>query len=175
MSAATDSTIILKANPTRGIIGKAAGQLRTYNESEIGFMYDNNINVSKFIRGIGTVMWGQKTAQLKASALDRINVRRLLLFLQNSIEPSLLPFLYEPNTEKSRSRLFSIVDGFLAGIQASDGVTAYQVVCDDSNNTSQVIDNNQLNVDIYVQPVRTIEFIQLQTIVTRTGVTFAEV
>lgn len=163
------------AGINRGIIGASAGQVKSYSENDIGFMYDNNINASKFIRGIGHVMWGQKTAQRKKSALDRINVRRLLLFLQNSIEPNLLPFLFEPNTDGTRSRVFSVVDGFLSGVLAENGVTEYEVVVDETNNTPQVIDNNQLNVDIYVQPTRTIEYIQLQTIVTRTGVSFSEV
>ena len=78
------------AGINRGIIGTSTGQIKSYSENDIGFMYDSNINTSKFIRGIGHVMWGQKTAQRKTSALDRINVRRLLLFLQNTIEPSLL-------------------------------------------------------------------------------------
>ena len=163
------------AGINRGIIGASGGQVKSYSENDIGFMYDNNINASKFIRGIGHVMWGQKTAQRKKSALDRINVRRLLLFLQNTIEPSLLPFLFEPNTDKTRSRVFSVVDGFLAGVLAENGVTEYQVVVDETNNTPDIIDNNQLNVDIYVQPTKTIEYIQLQTIVTRTGVSFSEV
>ena len=105
--------------------------------------------------------------------MDRINVRRLLLFIQNSIEPSLLPFLFEPNNDKTRSRVFGVIDGFLSGVAAEDGVVNYQIVVDESNNTPQVIDSNQLNVDIYVQPTKTIEFIQLQTIVTRTGVSFS--
>lgn len=163
------------AGINRGIIGSSSGQIKSYSETDIGAMYDNNINASKFIRGIGHVMWGQKTAQRKNSALDRINVRRLLLFLQNSIEPSLLPFLFEPNDDKTRDRVFSIVDGFLAGVFSAGGLTAYEVVVNESNNTPQVIDNNQLNVDIYVQPTRTIEFIQLQTVITRTGVSFSEV
>jgi phage tail sheath protein FI len=163
------------AGINRGIIGASAGQIKSYSENDIGFMYDNNINASKFIRGIGHVMWGQKTAQRKKSALDRINVRRLLLFLQNTIEPSLLPFLFEPNDEKTRDRVFGVVDGFLSGVFSAGGLTAYEVVVNETNNTPQVIDNNQLNVDIYVQPTRTIEFIQLQTVVTRTGVSFSEV
>jgi phage tail sheath protein FI len=120
-------------------------------------------------------MWGQKTAQKKASALDRINVRRLLLYIENTVEPSLLPFLFENNNDRTRSRVFAIVDQFLATVQAGGGLTAYRVVCDSTNNTSQVVDNNQLNVDIYVQPSKAIEFIQLQTVITRSGVNFNEV
>jgi phage tail sheath protein FI len=163
------------AGINRGIIGRSSGQIRKYNEGEIGTLYDSNINTSKFIQGVGNVMWGQKTAQRKKTALDRINVRRLLLYIQNSVEPTLLPFLFEPNSAKTRSRVFSIIDSFMSTIFADDGVTKYQIVVDESNNTSEVIDNNQLNVDIYVQPTRTIEFIQLQTVITRTGVNFSEV
>jgi len=142
---------------------------------DIGKLYDKNINLPRFINGVGNVMWGQKTAQLKKSALDRINVRRNLLYIENNVERALLPFTFENNTDKTRLRIFSIVDEFLAGVQAGGGLTAYQVVCDETNNTSVVIDSNQLNVDLYVQPVRTAEFIQLTTVITRTGISFSEV
>ena len=151
------------------------GQLKQYNETEIGALYDSNINTSNFIRGYGNILWGQKTAQRKASALDRINVRRLLLFVENSIEPTLLSFLWELNTDKTRSRLFSVVDGFMQTVLAGGGVTSYQVVCDATNNTSDDSDNNQLNVDIALAPSRAIEFIKLQIIITRTGISFSEI
>lgn len=163
------------AGVNRGIIGYSIGQNTKLTEADIGSIYDNNGNTSKFVTGYGHVMWGQKTAQRKASALDRINVRRLLLYIENSIEPSLLPFLYELNTDRTRSRVFAIVDQFLSTVQAGGGLTAYKAVCDSTNNPSQVVDNNQLNVDIYVQPAKSIEFIQLQTIITRSGVNFNEV
>jgi phage tail sheath protein FI len=163
------------AGVNRGIIGYSIGQNTKLSEADIGSIYDNNANTSKFVTGYGHVMWGQKTAQKKASALDRINVRRLLLYIENTIEPSLLPFLYELNNDRTRSRVFAIIDQFLSTVQAGGGLTQYKVVCDASNNNSQVIDNNQLNVDIYVQPAKAIEFIQLQTIITRSGVDFNEV
>lgn len=150
-------------------------QRKVFVGDEIGKLYDRNINVPKFIRGTGHVMWGQKTAQLKASALDRINVRRNLLYIENNIERSLLPFVFENNTAKTRLRVFSLVDEFLAGVQAGGGLTTYKVVVDETNNTPAVIDANRLNVDIYVQPSRTIEFIQLTTVITRTGISFEEV
>jgi len=150
-------------------------QRKVFVDDEIGKLYDRNINVPKFIRGTGYVMWGQKTAQMKASALDRINVRRNLLFIENNVERSLLPFVFENNTAKTRLRVFSLVDEFLAGVQAGGGLTAYKVVVDETNNTPAVIDSNRMNVDIYVQPARTIEFIQLTTVITRTGISFEEV
>ena len=150
-------------------------QRKIFVNDEIGKLYDRNINVPKFIRGTGYVMWGQKTAQLKASALDRINVRRNLLYIENNIEISLLPFVFENNTAKTRLRVWSLIDEFLAGVQAGGGLTSYQVVVDETNNTPAVIDANRLNVDIYVAPARSIEFIQLTTVITRTGISFEEV
>jgi hypothetical protein len=150
-------------------------QRKVFTDEEIGKLYDKNINVPKFIRGTGHVMWGQKTAQMKASALDRINVRRNLLYIENNVEKSLLPFCFENNTAKTRLRVWSLVDEFLAGVQAGGGLTTYKVVVDETNNPSAIIDANRMNVDIYVQPARTIEFIQLTTIVTRTGISLEEV
>ena len=120
-------------------------------------------------------MWGQKTAQMKASALDRINVRRNLLFIENNIEVAMFPFVFENNTVQTRLRAWSMVDEFLAGVQSGGGLTAYDVVCDETNNTAAIIDANQMNIDIYVQPVRSAEYIQFTTVVTRTGVAFSDV
>jgi hypothetical protein len=150
-------------------------QRKVYNPDHIGKMYDKNINCVKFIRGTGFVMWGQKTAQLKKSALDRINVRRTLLYIENNIEIALLPFTFENNNEQTRLRAWSLVDNFLGTVQAGGGLTNYEVVCDETNNTPNVIDSNQMNIDIYVQPVRTAEFIKFTTVVTRTGINFGDV
>lgn len=150
-------------------------QKKVFSFDEIGKLYDKNINTVRFIRGTGFVMWGQKTAQLKKSALDRINVRRNLLYIENNIENALLPFTFEPNNDKTRLRVFSLVDGFLETVLAGGGLTNYEVVCDETNNTAEVIDANQLNVDVYVQPTRVSEFIQLTTVITRTGISFSEV
>jgi phage tail sheath protein FI len=163
------------AGVNRGILGGTIGQKTVFNSAQLSYLYDNNLNGVKFIRGTGDVMWGQKTAQRKKSALDRISVRRLLLFVENSVEGALLPYLFENNNEKVRFRLFSIVDSFLRGVQAAGGVTAYSVVCDTSNNTPQEIDNETLVLDVYVQPVRTIELIKFNTIITRTGVSLTRV
>ncbi|MFW6377458.1 MAG: phage tail sheath C-terminal domain-containing protein [bacterium] len=162
------------AGTTRGILS-VLDQRKVFTFDEIGKLYDRNVNVPKWIRGTGHVMWGQKTAQLKSSALDRINVRRLLLYIENNVETALLPFLFENNTARTRLRVFSLVDEFLAGVQSGGGVTSYKVVVDETNNTAAVIDANRLAVDLYVAPSRTIEYIQLRTIVTRTGISFDEI
>jgi len=146
-----------------------------FSFDDIGKLYDRNINMPRFINGVGNVMWGQKTAQLKKSALDRINVRRNLLYIENNVERSLLSFVFENNTYKTRLRIFALVDNFLSSVKAGGGLYDYTVVCDETNNTANVIDSNQLNVDLYVQPVKTAEFIQLTTVITRTGISFSEV
>jgi phage tail sheath protein FI len=163
------------AGLTRGVLTNSLGQLKIFNESEIGYMYNSNVNTSKRVRGSGDVMWGQKTGQTKTTATDRINVRRLLNYIEKSIEPGLLAYMFEQNTEKLRSRVKNNLDSFLRTVQAGEGLTTFDVVVDESNNTAQVIDNNELAIDIYVQPTKTIEFINVQVIITRTGVSFAEV
>ena len=144
-------------------------------DAQIGQLYDFNINSSKNIIGTGAVIWGQKTAQLKKSALDRVNVRRDLLYIENSIEPLLQQFLFEINNDRTRQRITSLIDNFLSDILASGGLEAYSVVCDATNNTASVIDANQLVVDIYVKPPKVIEFIQLNTIILSTGVSITEI
>lgn len=168
------------AEPWYAPAGQNRGTLSVINENkvfsrdQIGVLYDRNINSVKYIQGSGFVMFGQKTAQLKASALDRINVRRTLIYIEVNIENFLNSFVFENNTHQTRLRVFSIIDNFLAGIKAADGLYDYNVVCDESNNPPSVIDQNQLNVDIYVQPTKTIEFIQFTTVITRTGVNFSD-
>lgn len=161
------------AGTTRGIISSYA-QKFTLDKADIGYLYDRNINTSLVVPGVGSVMWGQKTAQLKATALDRINVRRLLIYLENSIEPMLQDFLFELNTSRTQQRISSLVSSFLGDVTAGGGLTGYKVVCDASNNTPDVVNNNQLMVDIYVQPTKVIEFITLKTIIEQSGVSIVE-
>ena len=149
-------------------------QLTLFTEEEIGTMYNKGINTSKRIRGAGDYMWGQKTGQVKASALDRINVRRLLLYIENTLEPQLADYLFDVNTDVIQSRVKTNIDQFLETIYAGGGLYNWKVVCDSTNNTPYSIDNYELNVDVYVQPVKTIEFINLNIIITRTGVSFTE-
>lgn len=161
------------AGINRGVI-PALDQDRVFTDTEIGMLYKASINCIKKIEGIGLIMWGHATAQRKESALSKINVRRLLLFLENTIEPSLLPFLFEVNNEQNRLRISVITEDFLSSVQAGGGITKFSVICDSTNNTPDVIDSNLLKVDVYIQPARTIEYIKLQTIITKTGVDFSE-
>lgn len=162
------------AGINRGIL-PVFDQKKIFTEFDIGELYERNINCVKFLRGIGFAMFGQKTAQLKNSALERINVRRLLLYIENNIENTLNQFLFENNTDKTRLRVYNIVEEFLRQVYSGGGLEGYKVVCDDTNNPSQVIDSNQLNVDIYVQPTQVIEYIKLSTVIARSGVNISEI
>jgi phage tail sheath protein FI len=132
----------------------------------------SNINPIIFSPGDGIVVFGQKTQQTKPSALDRINVRRLIIAIERAAKQFLKYKLFEMNNVYTRMDITSALDQFMRDVQARNGVYTFKVVCDGSNNTPQVIDNNQLNVDIYLQPQKAAEFIQLQSIITRTGVDF---
>jgi len=162
------------AGQNRGVI-PALRQKFDMNNDEIGKVYDNNINAAKEFMGIGAVLWGQKTAQRKASALDRINVRRTLLFIEKTVQLFLNPLILDVNnTPEIRLRVWNQINNFLQSVKAQGGLTDFQVICDDSNNTPEVIDANTLNVDILVKPVKTIEFIDVNVIVASTGLSFEE-
>jgi phage tail sheath protein FI len=153
----------------RGVLPSVA-QNKVWSEAEVGTLYDVNINTSLRIKGSGDIMWGQKTAQLKHSALDRINVRRLVTYIENSIQPALLPFVFQINNSTNRLRAFNICDSFLSQIKAGGGLDDYKVVCDSSNNPANIIDQNILAVDVAVSPAKTGEFITLTVTINRTGV-----
>jgi len=146
----------------------------SYDAGDQELLYPANINFLLSKPGNGIAIWGQKTQQTKLSALDRLNVRRLLITIEVNVKKALDYVVFELNDEFTRSQVSEAISNFMDQIQAQSGVSAYQVVCDDSNNTSTVIDQNQMNVDIYIQPTRAAEFIQLQTVVTRTGVNFSD-
>lgn len=133
-----------------------------------------NLNTVKFLNGVGYVMWGQKTAQLKATARDRLNVRKMLIHVENNCEAILNGFLFQGNTQKTRERISSLLNSFMQTVLNGGGVDSYKVVCDNSNNTTATINQNILNVDIYVQPTKTIEFIKMSVIVTADSVSVRE-
>lgn len=167
------------AGITRGRIS-SLGQNVIFNGTQIGTLDDANINTSKFIKGQGgSFMWNQDTALRKNTALSSINVRRLLLFVENTIENSLVQFLFESNNEKTRLRVRSILDSFLSQVAAGGGFNTdedagFFVQCDSTNNTPQVIANETLAISIFVKPIRVIKYIQLNYVVTRSGISFEE-
>ena len=137
-------------------------------------IYQGSVNPIATFPGVGTVIYGQKTLQQKASALDRVNVRRLLIALKDYIGQVAETLVFEPNTQVTRNRFLSQVNPYLESVQQRQGLYAFQVVMDDSNNTPDVIDRNQLVGSIYLQPTKTAEFIQLDFNVLPTGATFGQ-
>jgi phage tail sheath protein FI len=125
--------------------------------------------------GQGTLLYGDKTAQTKPSAFDRINVRRLFIVLEKAIATAAKYSLFEFNDSFTRSQFRSMVEPFLRDVQSRRGITDFLVKCDESNNTSEVIDGNRFVADIFIKPARSINFIQLNFIATKTGVSFTEV
>jgi phage tail sheath protein FI len=162
------------AGQIRGVI-PAKMQNVDFSDESIGKLYDNNINAAKEFAGIGSVLWGQKTGQRKESALNRINVRRTLLFIEQTMRLFLNPLVLDVNnTSEVRLRVWTQINNFLQSVKAQGGLIDYQVICDESNNTPEVIDANTLNVDVIVRPVKTIEFIDVNVIVASTGLSFEE-
>ncbi len=137
-------------------------------------LYEDRVNPIASFPGQGVCVWGQKTLQAKPSALDRVNVRRLLIRLKKFIASSSRYLLFEQNTAGTRNRFLNIVNPFLDSVQANSGLSAFRVVMDESNNTPDVIDRNRLVGQIYIQPTRTAEFIVLDFVVLPTGATFPE-
>ena len=138
-------------------------------------LYKNNINPVVTFKGEGTVLYGDKTLQTKPSAFDRINVRRLFIVLEKTISKAAKYSLFEFNDEFTRAQFRALVEPFLRDVKGRRGVYDYKVVCDETNNTQQVIDSNQFVGDIYIQPARSINFIHLNFVAVRTGVDFAEI
>jgi hypothetical protein len=137
-------------------------------------LYEGRVNPIASFPGQGVVVFGQKTLQAKPSALDRINVRRLLIKLKKFIASSSRFLVFEQNDSSTRARFLNIVNPFLESVQANSGLSAFKVVMDDSNNTPDVVDRNQLVGQIFIQPTRTAEFIVLDFSVLPTGAAFPE-
>ena len=121
------------------------------------------------------VLFGDKTALTKPSAFDRINVRRLFLVLEKAIATAAKFTLFEFNDEFTRAQFRSLVEPFLRDVQGRRGITDFLVKCDNTNNTGEVIDRNEFVADIFIKPNRSINFITLNFIATRTGISFSEV
>jgi hypothetical protein len=157
----------------RGVIPNALGVSKVLTEGERDLLYTSNINPVTTYAGAASVIWGQKTLQTQASALDRFNVVNTLLWMNQRIVEALQPFVFEPNTEFTRNSVNFLISSFLENIQQRGGLYDFYVDTSTEINTPFVIDNNQMYVDVYVKPVRTAEFIRVSTIVTPTGVELA--
>jgi len=159
----------------RGQIRGAVKLAFNPNQTQRDDLYKARVNPVVSFPGQGTVLFGDKTAQTKPSAFDRINVRRLFIVLEKAISTAAKFQLFEFNDEFTRAQFRNLVEPFIRDVQGRRGITDFAVVCDTTNNTGDVIDRNEFRADIYIKPARSINFIQLNFIATRSGVAFSEV
>ena len=160
------------AGINRGVLSTVLRAERNLTQGNRDLLYESNVNSIATFPNVGVVVFGQKTLQKKKSALDRVNVRRLLIELKNYISQVADTLVFEQNTVTTRNNFLSQVNPYLASVQQRQGLTAFKVVMDESNNTPTTIDNNQLIGQIYLQPTRTVEFIILDFNILPTGATF---
>ena len=163
------------AGTARGAILNAVKLIYNPGQKQRDILYTNRVNPVINSPGAGIVLFGDKTAFGKASAFDRINVRRLFIFLEDAISAAAKDQLFEFNDEITRTNFVNIIEPFLRDVQAKRGIFDFVVICDETNNTAAVIDSNELVADIFIKPARSINFIGLTFVATRTGVAFEEV
>ena len=163
------------AGTSRGTILNAVKLAYNPGKVQRDKLYSNRVNPVIFSPGSGIILFGDKTGYARASAFDRINVRRLFIYLENAISAAARDQLFEFNDEITRTNFVNIVEPFLRDVQSKRGIFDYVVVCDTTNNTAAVIDNNEFVADIYIKPARSINYIGLTFVATRTGVAFEEV
>jgi hypothetical protein len=163
------------AGTQRGVFNNAIKLAYNPNKAQRDSLFTARINPVILQPGVGVLLFGDKTALSYQSAFDRINVRRLFLTIEKSLENAAKAQLFEFNDEVTRANFVNIVEPFLRDVQAKRGLYDFLVVCDSTNNTSDVIDNNEFRADIYIKPAKSINFISLTFVATRTGVSFTEV
>ena len=163
------------AGLNRGIIRGAVKLAFNPNKTQRDDLYRARVNPVATFPGQGTVLFGDKTGLSAPSAFDRINVRRLFITLEKAVATASKFQLFEFNDEFTRANFRNIVEPFLREVQGRRGITDFLVVCDETNNTGEVIDRNEFIAEIFIKPARSINFITLQFIATRTGVSFDEV
>jgi hypothetical protein len=163
------------AGTSRGAILSAIKLAYAPTKSQRDRLYSNRINPIIFSPGAGIILFGDKTGLGRASAFDRINVRRLFIYLEDAISRAAKDVLFEFNDEITRTNFVNTIEPFLRDVQSNRGIFDYVVVCDETNNTAAVIDANEFKADIYIKPARSINFIGLTFIATKTGVDFEEV
>jgi hypothetical protein len=160
------------AGINRGGLGNVVRAEKKLTQANRDTLYTNKVNPIATFPGTGVVVYGQKTLQTKASALDRVNVRRLLISLKSYISQVANNLVFEQNTIATRTNFLNQVNPYLESVQQRQGLYAFRVIMDDSNNTPDVIDRNQLVGQIYIQPTKTAEFVYLNFNILPTGATF---
>jgi phage tail sheath protein FI len=163
-----------------GYVTGTLGTATTFVEADLNqgqrdnlYKYFTNINPIVFFPGRGILIWGQKTSANAASALDRINVVRLIMYVRRQLRKNAMPFVFEPNDQLTRDNLKAAVDGFLGDLIVKRGLYDFATVCDDSNNTPDRIDRNEMYIDIALKPVKAAEFIYIPIRVVNTGTSIA--
>jgi len=163
------------AGEQRGVINNAIKLAYNPTKDQRDILYPQRINSYITKPGVGTLLFGDKTGLSFASAFDRINVRRLFLTVEQALEGAAEAQLFELNDELTRANFRNIVEPFLRDVEAKRGLSGFLVICDTSNNTPDVIDNNEFRADIFLKPARSINYVTLTFVATRTGVSFEEV
>tara|TARA_A100001201_G_scaffold4811_2_gene9249 strand:- start:3344 stop:5548 length:2205 start_codon:yes stop_codon:yes gene_type:complete len=163
------------AGTARGTLNNAIKLALNPNKAQRDALYEARVNSIINQPGSGVVLFGDRTALNFASAFDRINVRRLFLTVEQALEGIANAQLFEFNDEISRSNFLNVVEPFLRDVQAKRGLFDFRVICDETNNTPTVIDNNEFRADIFLKPTRSVNFVTLTFVATRTGVDFQEV
>jgi len=162
------------AGARRGILNNAVKLAYNPNKDQRDLLYSARINPISNVRGSGIQLFGDKTGLSYASAFDRINVRRLFLTVEQALEGAANAQLFEINDDETRDNFTNIVTPYLRDIQSNRGIENFSVICDQSNNTPDVVDNNEFRADIFIQPTKSINYITLTFVATRTGISFAE-
>jgi len=160
---------------TRGQIKNLVKLAFSPGKTERDLLYKNDVNPIVTFPGQGTILFGDKTLLGRTSAFDRINVRRLFIVLEKAIATASNSTLFEFNDEFTRSQFVNLVEPYLRDVQGRRGIFDFRVVCDETNNTAEVIDSNRFVGDIYIKPAKSINFIQLNFVAVRSGVEFTEI
>ena len=163
------------AGYNRGQIKNLVKLAYSPSKTDRDLLYKNDVNPVITQPGQGTVLFGDKTALGRPSAFDRINVRRLFIVLEKTIATAANQMLFEFNDEFTRAQFLNLIEPFLRDVQGRRGITDFRVVCDETNNTPEVVDTNRFVGDIYIKPAKSINFIQLNFVAVRSGVEFNEV
>ena len=163
------------AGQQRGVLNNAIKLAYNPTKAQRDRLYPIRINSIVNQPGVGIILFGDKTALGYASAFDRINVRRLFLTVEQALERTAQAQLFELNDPLTRANFVNIVEPYLRDIQAKRGVYDFRVICDETNNTPDVIDNNEFRADIFLKPTKSINYVTLTFVATRTGVSFEEV
>ena len=163
------------AGQQRGVLNNAIKLAYNPNKAQRDLLYTARVNPIISQTGTGILLFGDKTALAYPSAFDRINVRRLFLTVEQALERSAQAQLFELNDQTTRANFVNIVEPFLRDVQSKRGLIDFVVICDETNNTPEVIDNNEFRADIFLKPTKSINYITLTFVATRTGVSFEEV